>query len=129
MISEKIYQELRSTVVQPAILDDLAKVHKKMSMPGSPYYNLNNFLTPLFERLPGANIETSSLLAREKLENIEIEENDQIISLHVKIWKTNVSVSGAIEIALRYSMSGDKAPDIERFTFQFLLTETGSHQC
>ena len=99
---------MRTTGAQPARLYDLAKVHKNetpsrpvLSIPGSSYQNLNKFLTPLFEKLPGTNIETSSLEARKKLETLVIDENEQIISLDVKSFHTNVPVSEAIEIALR----------------------------
>ena len=66
-ISEKIYRRLRTTGSQPARLYGLAKVHKSvttlrpvLSIPGSSYENLNKFLSPFFERLPGADIETNS---------------------------------------------------------------------
>ena len=90
LIGKKIHQKAMSTGAKPARRHDLAKVRKKdpplrpfLSISDSPYHNLNNFLTPLFERVPGANIETSSLQAREKHENIELEKNEQI-SLDVK---------------------------------------------
>ena len=73
-ISDKIYQRLRSTGSQPARLYGLAKVHKKdshlrpvLSIPGSSYEN--RFLTPFFQRLPGANIETNTQDARKALES------------------------------------------------------------
>ena len=82
---------------------------------------MNKFLTPLFERAPGANIETSRLQAREKLENIELEENEQIISLDVKCLYTNVPASEAIEITLPSLYSSDNALDIERSTLKLLM--------
>ena len=66
-ISEKIYHRLRTTGSQPARFYNLAKLHKigtplqpVLSIPGSSYENLNKFLSPFFEKLPGANIETNS---------------------------------------------------------------------
>ena len=58
---------LRTTGSQPARLYELAKIHKSgtplrpvLSIPGSSYENLNKFLSPIFERLLGANIETNT---------------------------------------------------------------------
>ena len=80
LISDKIYQKLRTTGAQPARLYGLAKVHKNetplrpvLSIPGSSYHNLNKFLTPLFEKVPGANIETSTLETRKKLEMLVLD--------------------------------------------------------
>ena len=60
-ISEKSYQWLRTTGLQLARLYGLANVHKSstplrpvLSIPGSIYENLKKFLSPFFERLPGA---------------------------------------------------------------------------
>ena len=68
-ISGKIYQRLRTTGLQPARLYGLAKKHKigtplwpVQSIPGSSYENINNFLSPFFGKLPGANIETPEQL-------------------------------------------------------------------
>ena len=73
-IGDKIYQRLRSMGSQPARLYGLAKVHTKdipirlvLSIPGSSYKNLNRFLTPFFQILPVANIETNTQGARKGL--------------------------------------------------------------
>ena len=59
-ISEARITEFES---QPARLHGLAKVHKSgtllrpvLSIPGSSYENLNKFLSPFFERLPGLTL-------------------------------------------------------------------------
>ena len=128
LICKKIYQKLRSTGAKFARFYGLAKLQKKdsplrpaLSIPGSPYHNLKKLLTPLFERVPGANIETSKLQAREKLESVQLEENKQKNFLDVKSLHTNVPDSEAIEIALRSLYSSDNAPDIERSTIKLLL--------
>ena len=102
LISENL-SEVRSTGAQTARIYGRAKVRKKetplrpvLSIPGIP-----EFLTPLFERVPGTNIDTSSLQAREKLENFELEDYEQTISLDVKKLYTNVPASVSIETALR----------------------------
>ena len=70
-LRKSMRQRLRSTGSQPARLYGLAKVHKKdtplrpvLPIPGSSYENLNRFLTPFFQKLPGANIETNTQDAR-----------------------------------------------------------------
>ena len=127
-ISDKIYQGLRSTGSQPARLYGLAKVHKKdtplrpvLSIPGSSYENLNRFLTPFFQKLPGANIETNTQDARKALESLTLEDDEQIVSLDVKSLYTNVPVGEAIEIALRDLYSSSLAPDIPRSAMKSLL--------
>ena len=79
-ISDKIYQRLRSTGSQPAKLYGLAKVLEKdtplrpvLSIPDSSYKNLNRFLTPFFQKLPGANIETNTQDARKALESLTLD--------------------------------------------------------
>ena len=73
--SDKNYQRLRSTGSQPARLYGLAKVHEKdtplrpvFSIPASSYENLNRFLAPFFQKLPGANIANNTQDARKALE-------------------------------------------------------------
>ena len=70
-ISENLYTRMKFTGKQPARLNGLAKVHKKitplrpvLSLPGSSYFNLNKILAKLFEKLEGANIETNPVDAR-----------------------------------------------------------------
>ena len=43
------------------------------SIAGTSYQSLNNFFTPLFGYVPGANIETPSLINRQKLETLRLE--------------------------------------------------------
>ena len=90
-ISEKIYHRLRTTGLQPARLYGRAKVHKigtpirpVLSIPGSSYENINKFLSPFFEKLPGANIETNSKDARAALEATKLDEDELVLSIDVK---------------------------------------------
>ena len=92
-----------------------------MSIPGSSYYQLNKSLTPLFDKVPGANIEASTLDARRQLESIKLGSVESIVSLDVKSLYTNVPVNEAIEIALRSLYSSDHAPEISRSTLKALL--------
>ena len=120
-ISDKIYQRLRSTVSQPARHYVLAKVNKKdtplrpvLSIPGSSYENLSRFLTPFFQKLPCANIETNTQDARKALESLTLEDDEQIVSLDVKSLYANFQFGEAIEIALRELYLSNLAPDILR---------------
>ena len=119
-----MYQRLRSTGSQPVGLYGLAKVHKKgtplrpvPSIRGSSYEN--RFLTPFFQKLPGANIETNMQDARKVLESLILEDDGQIVSLDVKSLYTNVGE--AIEISLRELYLSNLAPDILRTAIKSLL--------
>ena len=81
----------RSTGGQPARLFGLAKVHKAntplrlvLSLPGSCYESLTNHLAKWLERLPEAQIETSSSKIREELSSLVLDEGEVLISLDVK---------------------------------------------
>ena len=104
-LSEKIYDKIRVTRLQPVRLYGLAKVHKNCtplrpvpSIPSSSYENLNKFLSPFFKRLPGANNETNSKNARTALEATKFDEDELVVSLDVKSLYTNVPVEEEIEI-------------------------------
>ena len=58
-------------------------------MPGSSYHNLNKFLKPLFDKVPGANVETSTPDAQRKIESIKLGPDESIVSLDVKSLYTN----------------------------------------
>ena len=88
---------MTSTGGQPARLDGLAKVHKAetplqtvLSLPGSSYKNLNKMIAKFFDNINGANIETNTKDAREKIENIALDPNETMISLDVKSLYNNV---------------------------------------
>ena len=51
-----------------------------LSIPGSSYENLNRFLAPFSQKLPGANIETNTQDDRKALESPSLEDNEQSIS-------------------------------------------------
>ena len=73
LISEGKCYRLRTTGAQPDRLYAFAKVQKigtplkpVLSIPGSSYHIFKKIRTPLFEKLPGANIEPSTLDARKE---------------------------------------------------------------
>ena len=64
---------------------------------------LTKRLQCFFDKIDGANIETNTKDAREKIENISLGPDETIITLDVKIFlfKTNVPLKEANEIALQ----------------------------
>ena len=127
-IDEALYSRLRSTGGQPARLYGLAKVHKKgtplrpvLSLPGSSYEHLNKTLAKFFDNIEGANIETNTQMAREIIENIDLDYNESIISLDVKSLYTNVPLKEAIDIALRKLYEQTIPPKLARGTMKKLL--------
>ena len=92
---------MRSTGAQHAKFYGPANVHKNgiplrpdLSIPEISYYK---FLTPLFDKVPGANIETSTLDTRRKLESITWGTDESIVFLDAKGLYTNVPVNEAIK--------------------------------
>ena len=127
-ISEEFYHQIRSTGAQPARMYGLAKAHKSgtplrpvLSLPGSCYYNINKAMTKFFEKVPGANIETSTQRSKEALEKVKLEENEHLFSLDVKSLYTNVPVQEAIEIAVRKAYAQPNKPSMRKSVFKKLL--------
>ena len=119
-IPVKVSKVLRSTEAQPARLYGLAKVHKKeipvrpvLTIPGSCYYKLNKFLTPFFQKIERANLESNTNYARKIREQKKFEKDEQILSIIIKSLYTNVALQ------LLYAM--DDRPDIPRTTMKRLL--------
>ena len=118
-IPVKVYKALRSTRAQREKFYGLAKVHKKetplipvLSIPGSCYHKFNNFLTPFFQNIEGANNKTKTNDARKTLEQKKFEKDEQILSLDVQSLYNNIPVNEAINIALRSQHARDDKPDI-----------------
>ena len=101
----------------------------KMSRPLSSYYNLNKLLLPLFDKVPGANIETLTLDARRKLESIGKGPDEGIVSLDDDSLNTSVPVIEAIEIALRSLHSSDHVPEMLRSTLKTLFKLALTNVC
>ena len=76
---------------------------------------------PLLDKVLGANIDTSTLDARRKLEFIKLEPDESIVSLNVKGLYTNGPVNEPIEIGLRSLYSSDHAPVMYRLTLKAIL--------
>ena len=91
--TKALYTKLRSMGAQPARLYGLAKTHKQgttlcsvLSLPGSSYDHLYKTLAKFFDRIEGANIETNTQMAKEIVEKTELDSDESIISLSVKIY-------------------------------------------
>ena len=74
-----------------------------------------------FDNIDGANIETITKDAREKLGNIALDPNETMISLDVKNLYNNVPLKEAIEVALQKLYSQESLSDIQRATMKRLL--------
>ena len=105
----------------------LPKVHKNgsslwpvLSIPGSSYENLTKFLSPFFQKIPGANIETNLEDSRITLEATKLDEYEPVVSLGVKSLCTK-PVEETIGIALREVYSSDEVPEIPRSIMKILL--------
>ena len=127
-ISDEVYNAIRSTGAQPARLYGLAKVHKKdtplrpvLSLPGSQYDRINKWLAKLFEKVPGANIETSTQEVCKEIRDIKLEDDETIFSMDVKSLYTNVPVLEAISIACEALYDSNSAPDMEQDTLTQLM--------
>ena len=127
-LSEALYSDLRSTGSLPPRLYGLAKVHKAdtplrpvLSLPGSCYAKLDQFLARFFENVPGANIETSTLDVREALEQVKLDDDEEIFSLDVKSLYTKVPVKEAIDLAVDKLYATDKPPKMTKSAFSSLM--------
>ena len=96
---------------------------------GICYYNLNNFLKPVFDKIRGANIEMSTLDARRKLESIKLRPDESMVSLDVKSLLKNVPVNDAIQIAWMSRYSNDHAPEMPRSNLKMILKLAETNFC
>ena len=91
-----------------------------LSLPGSCYEPLTNELAKWFEKLPEAQIETSSSKIKAEITAATLDD-DEVMSLDVKSLYTNVPVEESIELAADLVYSRDVVPDFSRATFVELL--------
>ena len=127
-ISSDLYSKCRSTGAQPARLYGLAKVHKQktplrpvLSLPGSCYENLTNHLSKWFDKIEEAKIETSTINIKRDLMEVNLEEDEVIVSLDVKSLYTNVPVLESIELAADILYNSEELPPADKETFKDLM--------
>ena len=108
---------------QPAKLYGLAKVHKQGTplRPVLSFDHLNETSAKYCDKIEGANIETNTQMARELLEETELDSDENMISLDVKSFNTNVSLKEAVEKAARRLYEQINPPEISCKTMRKLL--------
>ena len=125
-IDEVLYHRLKPMGSQPARLYGLAKVHKEdipmrpvLSMPGSVYHRIAEYVAEHLAKVPQCNINTSSAAICERVKEVRLEEDEELVSYDVVSMYTNVPVHEAIQICtdMLYSLTPDKRPNIEKDTF------------
>ena len=75
----------------------------------------------VFDKVPGANIETSTEGMRRRLEQIALESDETILSRDVKSLYTNVPVHEAIELACEAIYASSNPPEMQQPTFKKLM--------
>ena len=127
-LGSSVYNKLRSSGSQPARLYGLAKVHKDgiplrpvLSLPGSCYANINQFISDFSVNLPGASIETSTMKVKHLLETVVLSDDEEIVSFDVKSLYTNVPIDEAIDFALAKLYASEHRPKMPQNTFHELM--------
>ena len=124
-IDEELFNRLHSSGSQPARLYGLAKVHKQdmpmrpvLSMPGSVYYNIAKQVATWLSHVPECQIICSTKEVCDKLNTVQLEEDEELISFDVVSLYTNVPVLESINVCAdllfsRFSLPVDKETFIE----------------
>ena len=115
---------------QPPRLYGLAKVHKRdiplrpvLSMPGSPYHTIATQIADWLSVVDECKINSSTEKISNKLQDIKINEDEQIISFDIVALYTNVPVLEAIDDCTNLLYSGKyRPPPVDRDTFKELLS-------
>ena len=125
-ITEELYQSLRPRGSQPPRLYGLAKVHKQdipmrpvLSMPGSAYHKVGCQVAKWLSIVPECNINTSTKTVRDSIKDIQIEDDEELVSFDVCSLYTNVPVKEAIDVCTDLLFKQCIMP-IDRETFKTL---------
>ena len=104
-IEEELYKKIRSRGSQPPCLYGLAKVHKDgvpvrpvLSMPGSAYHQVAEYVAEQLANVPQCKINASTDAISKKLKESKLEKDEEMISFDVVSLYTNVPVLEAIEV-------------------------------
>ena len=104
-IDDKLFNRMKPTGSQPARLYGLAKVHKQdtpmrpvLSMPGSAYHGVAQVVANWLSVVPECQMNWSAQQICETLPNIQLEEEERMISFDVSSLYTHVPVCEAIDI-------------------------------
>ena len=103
-IDENLFNRMKPTGSQPARLYGLAKVHKPdtpmrpvLSMPGSAYHGVAQVVANWLSVVPECKINCSTQKICETLPDIQLSEEERMISFDVSSLYTNVPVCEAID--------------------------------
>ena len=127
-IQKSLYKKLKPRGSQPARLYGTAKVHKNivplrpvLSMPGSSYFKIGDQVAEWLSKVPECKINCSSKMIADKLAEIKLAEDEELISFDVVSLYTNVPVNEAIEVCANFLYNGtNEAPPIDKDTFIIL---------
>ena len=129
-IPETLFKKLKPIGSQPPRLYGLAKIHKEnvplrpvLSMPGSAYFNIARQVADWLSVVPECNINSSTKEVADKLSDISLPDNTEMVSFDVVSLYTNVPVDEAIQVCSNLLYDGNyKKPPIDKSTFIELLT-------
>ena len=133
-IDGTLYDRIRPRGSQPPRMYGLAKVHKQdvpvrpvLSMPGSAYHQIAEYIAECLSVVPDCNINASTKEICDRIRNVTLEEGEEMVSFDVVSLYTNVPLREAILVCadLLYSQPEDKIPVIRKDTF-ILLAELSS---
>ena len=125
IITEELYEQIKSMGGQPLRLYGLAKVHKTevplrpvLSMPGSPYFKLSGEISKWLSVISQSKIRTSSKQTVENIKNVVLSENEIMISFDVTALYTNVPIKEEIREASEILYSGEyQTPPLDKEAF------------
>ena len=92
-------------------------------MPGSAYFNIARQVADWLSVVPECNINSSTKEVADKLSDISLPDNTEMVSFDVVSLYTNVPVDEAIQVCSNLLYDGNyKKPPIDKRTFIELLT-------
>ena len=125
-LDQALYERMRPKGSQPARLYGLAKVHKKnipvrpvLSMPGSAYHEVALYVAECLSVVPQCKINASTKLISDRLKEVILEENEEVISFDVVSLYTNVPVLEALQVCtdMLYALPTKDRPNVDKETF------------
>ena len=123
-INEDLYQKLSPVGSQPPRLYGLAKVHKKntpmrpvLSMPGSAYYKIAKEVTQWLSNVKECQIQCSTKLICDSLKDVQLEDNEKLVSFDVSSLYTNVPVEEAINTCADLLFNSSARLPVDKDTF------------
>ena len=128
-IDEELFNKVKPRGSQPPRLYGLAKVHKtniplrpELSMPGSAYHGVAQQVAEWLSIIPEAQINSSSKQVSDKIQSLDLAEDEEMMSFDISALYTNVPGKDAIKIAADRLFDGElQPPPIDKQTFIELL--------